>query len=127
MRRRLLLTPLQMWGLPLIALLPVLALFGVVGIAHDEVSAEGDGLRLEVRYPRRSHSGVTVPLTITVSNQGQAPLEDVYLVLPRDYLESFEEFELRPSADSVSQDAYRIVLGSLPAGASRVATALLTP
>lgn len=120
-------TPLQTWGMPLIALLPVLAVVDLIGTAEEQVVAEADGVRLEVSYPRRSHRDVTTPLTVTVSNLRGSALEDVYVLVPRDYVERFDEFELRPSAEWVSADSFRLSLGSVPPGESRVATALLTP
>ena len=105
----------------------MLAVVGLVGTTQDRVVVEENGLRLEVSYPRRSHRDVTTPLTVTVSNLRGSALEDVYVLVPRDYVERFDEFELRPSAEWVSADSFRLSLGSVPPGESRVATALLTP
>ena len=125
--RRLLFTPLQRWGLPVLLALPVLALIGLLGVSYDRTVTTGDGLTLEVDYPNRTRSGVATALTLTISNQGDAPVTGVYIALPRAYLESFDTFELRPVAHTVSSETYRVDVGDIPTGGSRVVTALLTP
>lgn len=125
--RRVLLTPLQRWGLPLLLLLPLLALLGLVDEARGEVSASEGFLRLQVDYPSRARAGVTTSLTATVWNDGAAELSGVYVTLPSDYLDAFAPFELLPAATTVSAASHRVFLGAVPAGGSRVVTALLTP
>lgn len=102
MPRRLQLWPLQRWGLPLLAMLPLLALIGLIGITQDRVTTAGRQLRLEVDFPSRTHTGVMAALTVTVWNLGTLPVHDAYVTLPRAYLESFDAFELRPPASTVS-------------------------
>jgi len=126
-KRRVVLTQLQRWGLPLIFLVPVLAVLGPLGPAHSEVTVGGAQLRLQVAYPSRTRNGVTTTLTATVWNDGATELSGVYVTLPRSYLESYEAFELRPAATTVSAETYRVFVGNVPTGASRVVTALVTP
>lgn len=119
-------TPLQRWGLPLLALAPVLALTGLLGVTSQRVTATEGPLTLEVEHPNRARKGVTATLTVTVRNAGPAPLADVVLELERGYLESFEEADVEPAPDAATQDAFRFELGELEAGASRVVSAVLT-
>lgn len=125
--RRVQLTQLQRWGLPLLLLAPLLALIGPLGMSHDQVVVGGEPLRVAVEYPSRSRTGVTTTLTATVWNDGSEPVGGVRVTLPREFLESFEAFDMRPAATTVTADDYSVFVGDVPAGESRVVTVLLTP
>ncbi len=125
--RKILLSPLQKWGLPLLALVPVLALTGLIEVSGSSRALQAGDLRVEVEYPRRAHSGVASALSVTVTNAGSAALEGVTVALDREYVSAFEEKTLEPSPDAISGEAFLFELGELPAGVSRSVTAELTP
>lgn len=121
--RRLLLTRLQMVGLPVIVLIPVLALAGVFGLSQGERSEASGALEITVQYPNRTRLRTTAALVIEVGNAGDRAIDDATMLVDRAYIDSFEQVTFTPSISSVSEDRYRIDLGEIPAGATRLVKA----
>lgn len=125
--RRPLLTPLQRVGLPLLTLIPVLAIVGVLGVNRASVGADGRTLHLEVDYPIRARKGVKTDAVIRVENGGSTPLRGVSVTIDREYVDVFDEFTLTPAPSHITENAYHVDLGDLPAGESRLVSATLRP
>ena len=58
----------QKLGVPLIVLIPLLALFGLFGESSRTVSASGAAPALEITYPTRLRYNMTSPLVVSVAN-----------------------------------------------------------
>ena len=65
-RRRIAFHRTQLIGVPLLAIIPVLALFGVFGTTTGEARAESAELQMQVRYPTRFRYKVINSLTVEV-------------------------------------------------------------
>lgn len=126
-KQRINLSRQQLIGLPLLILIPVLALFGVFGMTQGRGVQEGEALELSVDYTTRTRLRADYTLIIEVRNRLERPLDGVTVEIDRDYLEGFSEVEFTPSATTVTDDTYRIDLGTIPAAATRIVDGDLVP
>jgi hypothetical protein len=117
--RKLVLDPLQAIGVPLLALIPILALAGLFGIDVEQRSGDSGVLSVNVEYPARTRLQTSGTLTIEVGNSGEQSLTGVTVGVERDYVEAFSEVSFTPSAAGISDDQYVVDLGEVPAGAWR--------
>jgi hypothetical protein len=125
--RRILLTRLQVIGLPILALVPLLALAGVFGLSRGQRSVQENGLVLDVEYPSRARLRASDWLAVTVSNGLDEAVDGVVVRVDRQYVDSFAQVDFTPAVSSVGETDYSIDLGRLPAGGSRAVTVRLTP
>lgn len=125
--RRVLLTRLQAVGLPVLALIPILALAGVFGLERNQRASQGGVLELEVKYPGRARFRSSGSLAIEVRNRLDRPVEGVTVLVDRSYVEAFEQVTFSPSSDELTETNYAIAIGRLEKGATRAVTADLRP
>jgi hypothetical protein len=125
--RRVRFTRLHAIGLPIIALIPLLAVAGVFGPSSGHRDAQGGALSVEVDYPRRARLRAGASLAITVRNELDRALAGVVVEVEREYVDSFSEVDFTPSVDSADDRVYRIEVGRLSAGASRAVSVQLSP
>lgn len=119
-RRRATFHLVQAIGVPLLALIPLLALFQVFGTTQGEARASDGPLTVEVTHPGRFRYKTILPLEVTVRNTGDTALSGVTVFLETDYVEHFSTVTFTPSPQRVSDEAYVIDLGEIPPGESRV-------
>jgi hypothetical protein len=109
--RRLLFGPVQAIGVPLLMVLPLLAMVGLLATKSVVQTAVADEVRLEVEYPvRMAHSAVQ-PIRLVLYNDDGHPLRDVHVEVDRSYLDGFSERSFTPSLETVDASAYRAPLG----------------
>ncbi len=117
--RRTQIPAIQMVGIPLLLLLPVLALVGVFGHATDSATTSNDVLALEVTYPTRTRHNLAAELVVEVGNLSAEPIT-VTLDLDRSYLDRFAEHVFLPEAQEVRPDVYRVEVSDIPPGEARI-------
>jgi hypothetical protein len=94
--RRVRLYPGQWVGIPLLMLLPVLAVFGVFGETRGSADATGDVIRVEVDYPRRLRAGKWSEVQVRIRNVSGAVLNDVAVTFDASYLDHFSRLTFTP-------------------------------
>jgi hypothetical protein len=119
-KRRLQLNATQLIGIPLLALMPLLALLGVFGLAQGEARSEQGSLALRVSYPERTRYSMTQPLVIEVRNIGTVSLDTVVVRLDTDYLSAFSQVELTPTPTRVTAEVYEVTLSDIQPGETRI-------
>ncbi len=119
--RRLKFWPLQLIGVPIILLIPLLALAGIFDLHIADVQATGE-LALSVIYPTRSRYDTFNEMIIAVTNTTQSPLTEVVVQLERAYLDHFAQISANPDISNISEAFYEITLGELAPGATQVIT-----
>lgn len=112
--------PLEWIGIPLLALLPVLALLGVLGPSTAQLSAAVPeaNLQVELSYPSRLRHKADGEMWVLVRNTGGSDQRGLTLGLDQTYLERFGRVQALPAAQSLSDSALRIALPALAAGQS---------
>jgi hypothetical protein len=94
--RRVRLYPGQWIGIPLLMLLPVLAVFGVFGESRGSADATGAMLRLEVDYPTRLRAGKWSEVQVRIRNVSGTVLDDVAVTFDTEYLDHFSRLTFTP-------------------------------
>jgi hypothetical protein len=110
----------QLIGIPILMLLPILALLGLFGESFAGSSAESPDVALHVNYTSRYRYGLRNPLLITVKNQSPRPLANVTVAINREYIDQFSDVSFTPEAAAVHESAYLIELAEVPPGAQRL-------
>lgn len=110
---------LQWIGVPLLALIPLAALFGAFGQRTDSARADGDGVTLELRYPSLLRYKTALPFEATVHNGGAQPLSQVALRIDDAWLSHFTRLDLMPPPEQLTERHAEFVIDELPAGARR--------
>ena len=111
---------LEWIGIPLLALLPLLALVGALGPSSDRLAlpVPEAGLRLELSYPTRLRHKGDGEMQLLVHNTGPTAQDGLTLNLDQRYLQAFGRVQPLPAPQQLSATALRIALPALPAGDS---------
>lgn len=88
----------QRIGLPLMALVPVLALAGVFGERQARREDARGPLLISAQVPTRLRYRQRTTLELSVTNRGVATLNDVRVRIDSSYLDRFSNVSLSPSA-----------------------------
>lgn len=107
---------LQAIGLPILALIPLAAMFGLFDSANGATRASSNGIQLEISYPSRVRYETNRPLVIVVKNETGAMLPKAELEISRNYIEEFDKTEFVPDPDRSSDKAYIFELKDLKPG-----------
>lgn len=88
----------QLLGLAMLVVIPVLALFEVFGQGEALVSTRSRTLDLAVEYPPRLRYGTAEVLVVEVRNSGAAVMDTVTLVFDSSYVSKMAEPRFTPPA-----------------------------
>ena len=111
----------------LVALIPLLALLNVFGLALEEVEAADQQLVLRVEHLARARVLQLAAFTITVENTGDAALPLVTVTIQRDYVDKFTQVMFTPEVSAITDQAYQIELEDVQPGETRVISVDLRP
>ena len=95
-RRRIAFTGKQRIGIPILALIPLLALLGVFGESSTTVEARSGALAVSVRYPVRFRYRQTEALQIVVRNVSSRAIDTIDVAIDTAYLTRFTGVHLTP-------------------------------
>jgi hypothetical protein len=109
-RRRVAFHRTQLIGVPLLAIIPILALFGVFGTSTGEASAESAELQLHISYPTRFRYKVINSLTVEVRNRTGQALPAITVDFDKSYLSQFSGVAFTPSVKTVTGEVYMVEL-----------------
>jgi hypothetical protein len=116
----------QAVGVPLLALLPAVALTGLLGEREDHVrSLSTGGISLQVDYPAVLRFRTMRELGITVRNEGETTVPMATLQIDQSYLGAFTRVQTTPAVEGVTPDHHEVPLGPLPPGEARRVVATL--
>jgi hypothetical protein len=97
--RRFKLHAYQVIGLPLLVLIPVLALAGVFGETRASTDQVTGSLHVQVDYPKRLRYSTASRLTVLVTNRSTFPLDSLAVSFDPAYLSGFSDLTFTPEAD----------------------------
>jgi hypothetical protein len=86
----------QMIGLPLIALLPILALFRVFGDGVEITNASTPSLRVDIEYPQKFKFKQTKVVRVKVTNLSGSTIDTVNVSLDTAYMSRFKYGSITP-------------------------------
>lgn len=116
--RRLSLSRAQRFGLPVLMLIPLLALAGVFGERDTSVQRTRGTLLVAVRSPARLRYRQRMTLALSVSNRGTGPLADVRVRFDSAYLGRFSGVVIVPQASADGSVWLGTLMPSSSAGVS---------
>lgn len=94
--RRFRLYPWQWVGLPILVLIPVLALFGVFGHTRGAARAMTSALELDIQYSTRYRFKEIQPMYVRVRNRSDRTLDTVTVAFDTAYVARFSTVTFRP-------------------------------
>ena len=112
---RLVLTRKQWVGIPVLALIPALALAGVFGDRTAIAGAATPSLGVTVTYPERMRYRETAQLEIAVTNRGVRALDSLRVSLDAAYLAGFTNVHVQPAPLGL----YEVALAHVAPGETR--------
>jgi hypothetical protein len=87
----------QWIGLPILTLIPLLALFGVFGNSTRSIAVTSPSVSVAITYPERMRYRQTEPLEISVINRGARTLDSMLVSVDTSYLSRFIGVHANPS------------------------------
>ena len=113
---------IELVGIILLALLPLLAVLGVFGPASGEGQASGGQLQVRVEHPTLMRFQNLERLRIVVTNEGAESVQDIRIAIDPDYVEAFSGASFEPQPDQ----PYSFEVAELRPGEQRLFTTELT-
>lgn len=86
----------QKIGVPMLALIPLLAMAGVFGERWASQERENTQIAATVRYPTRLRAKLTRPMTVTVENRGATVLDTIEVAFDSTYVDRFVDINIIP-------------------------------
>lgn len=120
-QRKLQIAPLQLIGISLLALLPILAIFSVFGESLDVKGASNSEISMQVEYVTRYRYRMQDAMSITVTNESPQP-STITVSIDRDYINHFSDVTFVPEVERVSVDAYEVDLPAVKSHETRLVT-----
>ena len=119
-KRKITIAPLQLIGIPILALLPLLALLGVFGESLATVQASNEALALHVEYIARYRYKMDEEMTIDVTKLSSQSPATVTVTIERGYLDNFSDLSITPDVETVTEESYVVRLPEMESGETRV-------
>lgn len=112
----------QYVALPILLLIPILALMGVFGETAATIEAVSAGFIVRVQYPDRAHYEANNQIVVTLRNETGRDLSNVSVEFDRKLLDQCSELSFNPALKEITESVYRVEVGGLRAGGERVVT-----
>ncbi|WAS95100.1 hypothetical protein [Nannocystis punicea] len=112
----------QLLLLPLMLVVPIMALLGLLGGPRVREEIELRGVRLGVEFAPRDHLEDWGRMHVTVDNRSPAPLPGARAEFARALLDPLWQPSFQPPLARIDGDWYVVALGDIPPGQARVVT-----
>lgn len=112
--------PVQAIGVPLILLIPVLALFGVFGEGITSARASQGPIEASIEYPSKMRYKTIDVVDLVITNTSQQTVAGTTVTVDRAYLDGFTSVSFTPDVKTITGEEYVVEVGEIPAGESRV-------
>jgi hypothetical protein len=109
----------QAIGVSVLALLPVVALTGLLGERRQHAHHANGDLELQIDYPMVLRFKTSRLLQIGVHNQGRAPLSQLTVQIEQSYLQAFTHLQTTPPMHDVTTLHQQLTLETVPPGQTR--------
>lgn len=111
--------PFQLIGIPLLFLIPILALFGVFGETKATLQGVGNGLEMEVTYSNRVLFQGLDGSDISVTNTTNDLIPTLTVTIETAFLDNFSDVDFAVSVTDVTDNVYIIELTDVQPGETR--------
>jgi hypothetical protein len=117
--RQIRVAPLQKVGVPLLLLVPLLAILGLFDESLTTVSASNSHLSIQVEHVTRTRNGQHNPISIRITNLSSQSPVTATVYIDRAYLDHFSDRQFTPQATRLTDTVYEVVLPDLQARETR--------
>lgn len=95
----------RMWhyqwiGLPLLFLIPALALLGVFGSQNKKIEFSGEALEGSIEYPEKLRFGQSEFVRLEIKNPNDSAISNLTIAFDKKYIEEFAENSFTPEVQS---------------------------
>jgi hypothetical protein len=112
----------QYIAIPILILVPLLAVFGVFGTTYASVESAGERARLRVDYPERVFTGESNEMAIHIRHVGTGDMTGIELWIDQSYLEQFTDVRFTPDITTLTDEYAIIALENLAQSETRLVT-----
>jgi hypothetical protein len=112
----------QVIGIPLLFLVPILAVFGVFGETTTMLNSSNGGIELEVKYTNRVLFQGLDGTEIAVRNTSEEVLEMVIISIDKAFLDAYSDVDISPDVSVITEEAYLVELSQLQPGQTQFVT-----
>jgi hypothetical protein len=102
--------PFQVIGIPLIFIIPMLALFGVLGETTTILHATGNSIEVSVSYSNRINLQSFDEMEISIRNTSNEAISSLTVSIEKAFLDNFSEISFLVDISEISDEAYVIEL-----------------
>lgn len=127
MERKLKFYPYQWITIPLMILLPLLAMTGILDNYTDQITSGNDTLQVQISYPARTMYRTRGTIIIDVRNLSDNTLTGLTVSVDRSFLTAFGDVQFTPDDLDITDTAYILSLDNLPSGATQRITVHYEP
>ncbi len=106
----------QLIGLPLLILIPLLAMMGIFGKELETITVKGGGLVSSIEYPTKMRYGQEVFMRLELKNTTGETIKNVSVNFDENYIKRFDGVEFTPNIE----ENYITETGDIPAGETRL-------
>jgi hypothetical protein len=106
----------QKIGIPLLLLIPILAILGLFGVNTNELQAEAEDVSISVQYPTRFRYRQINTIEVGITNNTDDSLQPVTAYFDREYIDHFANADFTPQVSHITETAYIVELEEMPAG-----------
>jgi hypothetical protein len=111
---------LQWVGIPLLMLIPILALLNVFGVSWETAVTTSNTLTVQIKYPSRDRYQMSNALEIHIENNSQEAIPTIIVSLDAEYVTSFSTVTFYPELDEIINGQYQVKLENVQAGETRL-------
>jgi hypothetical protein len=120
--RKLKFYPYQLIGIPLLFLIPILALLGLFGETSTSIQSADSGIEINVHYPNRIHFQGLDGTEIAIRNTTENVIPLVTVSVEKAFLDAYSDVTFTPDVDRITEEVYMIDLTDIPSGETRYIT-----
>lgn len=108
---------LRMWryqwiGIPLILIIPILAMLGVFGIEIEKLNISTSGVETSIEYPAKMRYGQEEFIRMEFKNVSGETIQDLAVSFDQDYIRKFDGIDFNPQLET----NYIVKTGVIPPG-----------
>jgi hypothetical protein len=120
--RKLKFYPYQLIGIPLLFLIPILALFGVFGETSTVIQSEANGIELEIHYANRVLFQGLDGTEIHVRNATETVIPALTISIEKAFLDNYSDIAFTPDVEEINDVAYILELSDVQPSETRIVT-----
>jgi hypothetical protein len=117
--RRLHLYHYQIIGLPILIMIPILALVGVLSQQDATITAASADFDVTIEYPTRCFYRMSSTIELSIRNTSAESMSAIKVSLERSYMRAFDSIQFIPDSVTLTEGAYIIELNNVSPGETR--------